>query len=109
MDRELYHSKSMDTYICFDKDVLKDFLFAFRNYNLYGMILQGHNNSFQMWSHVINKEAEDLITNLDNQLGNIMKPATKAEMNATNYESILKRLIQIKNIITEEKTFLYWR
>ena len=67
MDRELYHSKYMDAYICFDKDVLKDFLFAFSNYNLYGMILQGHDNSFQMWSHAINKEAEDLITNIDNQ------------------------------------------
>ena len=66
-DRELYHSKSMDAYICFDMDVFEDFLFAYRNYNLYGMILLGYDNSFEMWSHAINRETEDLITNLDNK------------------------------------------
>ena len=66
-DRELYHSKSLDAYICYDKKVHKDFLFAYRNYNLYSMILKGYRSSLEMWSDAINKEAEDLITNLDNQ------------------------------------------
>jgi len=66
-DHELYHSKSLDAYICYDKKVHKDFLFAYRNYNLYNMILRGYRSSLQMWSDAINKEAEDLITNLDNQ------------------------------------------
>ena len=66
-DRELFYSKSLDAYICYDKKVHKDFLFAYRNYNLYSMILKGYTSSLGMWSNSINKEAEDLITNLDNQ------------------------------------------
>ena len=66
-DNEIYYSNLIDSYICLDSEVLKKFLSNFRNYNLYLMFIKGYTVSLQMWSTSLNKEAEDLILNLDSQ------------------------------------------
>ncbi|SVE16712.1 uncharacterized protein METZ01_LOCUS469566, partial [marine metagenome] len=64
---EIYHSKSLDAYVCFDEEILKKFMFNYKNNNLFACIISGYVISLQMWSYAINKETEDLIPNLDSQ------------------------------------------
>ena len=66
-DNKIYYLNLLDSYVCLDPEVLKKFLSDFRNYNLYVMFIKGYTISLQMWSSSLNKEAEELILNLDSQ------------------------------------------
>ena len=66
-DNKIYYLNLIDSYVCLEPEVLKKFLSDFRNYNLYLMFIKGYTISLQMWSSSLNKEAEELILNLDSQ------------------------------------------
>ena len=64
---EIYYSNLIDSYVCLNAEVFKKFLSDFKKFTLYEMFIKGYRISLQMWSTSINKEAEDLILNLDSQ------------------------------------------
>ena len=46
---------------------INNFIRDFKNYQLFLYILDGHEISLKMWSDTINKESNELITNLDSK------------------------------------------
>ena len=67
IDYDIYYSESLASYICFDVEAHEKFSKDYSNYLLYDSILSGYKIIFLMWSYSINKEAKELIDNLENE------------------------------------------
>ena len=65
-DHDIYYSDSLQSYVCLDVEAHKNFSKDYSNYLLYESILSGYKIIFLMWSYSINKEAKELIDNLEN-------------------------------------------
>ena len=66
-DHDIYYSESLQSYVCFDAESHEKFSKDYSNYLLYESILSGYKILFMMWSYSINKEAKELIDNLENK------------------------------------------
>ena len=66
-DHDIYHSESLQSYVCFEEEAHEKFSKDYSNYLLYESILSGYEILFLMWSNSINKEAKELIDNLENK------------------------------------------
>ena len=63
----IYISNKTGDYICTNELEINNFIRDFKNYQLFLYILDGHEISLKMWSNTINKESNELITNLDSK------------------------------------------
>ena len=63
----IYISNKTGDYICTNKFEINNFIRDFKNNLLFLYIIDGHSLSLEMWSDTINKESNELITNLESK------------------------------------------